>query len=690
MCTYNFRAIRSFFIILSVFCGFQSLQATFSFSSRDSRIRLMQPTSQLILNTAMTGYSGTLEVFDANVNRIQGSSIGFDDGRLESGTVHALISGQYDPTGADTIRLQGGNRLRCEPGTVLPSIVISGSGNSIEGQPRFTSSLVLTDSNSSVRFALQEDLSNSVILNNGSIILDDALNLGDGVLFLGTGVVDCDSHSLSLPAQNSTWASTLYFQSADSLEMQSDIVLTGTWVFGPNDGTSVLNGNAHILDMSGGATLWVRSGHGLALSDITIKGLGGTGGYILMEDNNSTLTLNNCTLQLDTDYTFSSGIVYVKGSSCNIITSNNLLRFAQMATLSVDGVALTYETLTFLDRQNIVPFPVGGVPDGVHVNFLNGGLIRPTSSVSASPLVIIVDNYQLNASLELGINRILEFVGTPTINNITLDGNGFLIQFPRQHIPVIQVANGKHVIIQNLVLRDFSASHVSLGAGSTLIFGGSTQIELAQNEELSQTWTFSGGTSRISGRNAELALDQNAIAVWRNTTLQIEETNLTGIGQNRLHCLGQDSKIEMNNGSLTLSENYSFTIGAIDIRGDVTWEGFEQIFAYTSPNPLTILTDSTLRFDRYFTFSYDSQNPVDPKAQFVFQDPSSRLWLDGSTFYSTHTGARFDTGIVVIENLVIFKNEARNLAEAQEFYPHLVVDLLGGAILELDGELAES
>lgn len=729
------------------------VSADFIFSNSDSRLRFAQSTSRFIVNTPITGFSGTLEMSDSTANRFQGVSnaITFSKGVLDQGTSVAEFTGIFDPASTDTIKLTGSHRLKAMPGTLLPAVTVSGSGNSIEGAPLFTGAITLTDVNTSVTFALQNKLNASVTMNAGTIVLGDNLSMADNARFNGVGSVDFALRNLVLPGRDITWTSTLYMVNTAALELAAPFRLNGTWWFGSTAAAagvqtrsrSVLDGHGMVLDMSMHGTIVVRAGHTLEINNCTIKGLasqqgpgGGVSGgmgFFLMEDQFSTVSFNGCTLQLGGNYTLTQGQFYFHGEASTVMcgsysfsAQNNL----NGASIRVDNTVLRYDTLTAPDTSNIVQ------PDGVSVVSVNNGVVEGSDGIVS----IFVDTpfyQQLRNEGVNGANRALNFRGTGA-SNMTWNGGGCAIQFPRGtgQSGALVVAANKTVTLENVVLKDFSSAACSLGSGAALVFGNGVTIELGATEDLSMTWSFTGQTTAsiirgagnvlnlgsLGGSNfVGIAVGSPAGATTAAVTLWLNDVKVTGLtgavnaaansyrtagayiaSRNLIRCRNNYDIINLRNTDLNLAGNYTFSAGSINIFNDVAIKGRGYTFAFSSNGTLAIQSASTFLIDRNVTFSYDSSGigaSLDPRLitaavtgrdQLTMADQTSRLFLNGCTFYGTLTSPRLQTGVLVVSDRVTLQSEGTvdangiGLSDASG----LRVEVLSGAVLDVFGALS--
>jgi len=741
------RFLVGLFSVVLLVASIEPIQSAFVFSGPTSRLRLSDSTSRFYVDTAITGFNGTLELSDNTANRIQGvaDAITFSSGYLEQGTSSAFLTGIYNSATTDTIKLTGSHRLRALPGTLLPAVTVSGSSNSIEGSPLFSGAIVLTDLNTSVTFALQNKLNASVTMNNGTIVLGDHLALCDNVSFSGAGNVNFGLRNLVLPGRDITWTSTLSMINTGALELAAPFKLSGTWWFGSaafgtaqTRSRSVLDGHGMTLDMSTCGTIVVRAGHTLEINDCVIKGLGtisgplggSTGGlgFFVMEDSYSTVSFSGCTVILGANYTLTQGTFYFYGAPSSIQTgsytfsANNSLAGG---AIKVDNTSLMYNSLTAPDTSNVIQ------PDGVSVVSVNGGVVESKDAIRA----IYVDTpfyQQLRNEVVSGSNRVLSFRGT-SATNMTWNGGGLAIQFPRgtSQSGALVVAAGKTVTLENVVLKDFSSAACTLGAGASLVFGNGVTIELGAKEDLSMTWSFTGQTtaSIIRGVGNVLSLASlstnyvgisvgagqggSPVTLWMNdvkvegltgavnkdtlvSTANTYSTNAAYLAsRNLIRCVDYTGVLNLRNSELSLAGNYTFSAGNINIYNDVAIKGKGYTFAFSSNGTLAVQSASTLMLDRNLTFSYDSsglgaRGPAASKTQLTMADQTSRLYLNGCTFYGTMTSPKLQTGILVVSDRVTLQSEgtvdANSIALSDA--GGLRVEVLAGAVFDIIGALS--
>lgn len=471
-----------------------TVHAGVNFGSRDSTIYI---TSGALMNNGSNNLSinGTLRQDQGGA--IFGNTINFDDGILHNDGLEALLDGQYDPTGSDIVRLQGNSRFRAEPGTLLPAITIQGTGNSIEGQPIFTSPIVLLDDQTEVAFAVQSRINQNIALNGGTVKLNDDLALQDEIKFIGQGYVDVNNQQLKLGANYSTpWGSDLYFNDASDVLLDCKITLTGIWTFGGG----CLNGGGSILDLSQGGKIVVDTGSTLNIVNLFITGLGDGAGQILFKDDNGILRIANSTIKFDDNVTTTLGQVYVNGPTTLQLGLKNWT-FNQNANLTVDGTTLWLDPLDSpcFTGGIIAPYPlytnagwsnsnlVADLAAG-NLSLIRRGTIKEvvdTHMIDFTPGDCII-NGDISGEIDLynciclGANDRINVVGDACIN-----GHGVEVSFTDQPFSQLIVRPGVTLTLTNIKFKSINAN--------SFYFQDTSAVQIGENViwELETDMTFS-------------------------------------------------------------------------------------------------------------------------------------------------------------------------------------------------------
>ncbi|MFH1831322.1 MAG: hypothetical protein ABH827_00825 [bacterium] len=478
-----------------------------NFGNRNSAIKVSSGT----FNIACPGLSFDGTLVQSGSGAITGNTFEFNEGVLESAGSQALMTAQYDPTGDDTVTLNGSGYLRFEPGTLAKQVYISGTGNKIEGQPTFSSALNLANSSTALTLGIQSALNKDINLNSGTLTLSDNLNLSDDVQIKGPGIIDLNQQQLSLGgyyASSNSWDTDVTFVGATDVVLNGNIALTGAWTF---NGKSVINGRGAILDLSDGGSITVSGATGaLYLNDVYIKGLADavSKGKIIFDTAGGKIYLNNVTLDLDGNVTTLVGNYIIDGCTTILLKDNNWT-FAGTSLLSVNdrlwldvyrgaGQIKAPNPLFVghvLSNANVLANEAAGFlaigPDGIikEVGDKSSGGNSSSGALVDQPLVA---NTQLTSNADIAPGQ------TITIeNNITIDGGGTVVTFADQPEPQFIVSPGDSVLLENITFSRINANTFSMGKGSQIQIGQDVTFELSQELTLTNGKLVIAGTDNI-------------------------------------------------------------------------------------------------------------------------------------------------------------------------------------------------
>ena len=692
------------------------VQASLKFSSQDATLKLSGPAAQIILSTPITDFSGTLKISDKSGTSIQATTtsdlLTFANGVYQSGTTgRAFVNATLDPSTTDTLILADGQNITVDNGSVIEALLVKGEAGNICGQPTFNSPIILQDGATSVTLSIQNKLNQSIILNGGVIFLGNDLALQDGVFLSGDGAIDLSYKTLTLPAAMGTgWSGSLLLRRANDLNLTGFTQLTGTWTFEGSGATSCVNGNGCVLDISGGGVLNIGGDHTLYLSDLHIKGLGANGGSINISDG-GTLTLSNVVLELAGSYDLTSGTINIAGNNCTVIAKNsdNFNISGPSSILNVDGVALLYDPL---GTAPLVPNPFV-TNSGGSITYANGGTIRasygggsggsieftiPTTSGTET----LPSNQNLSPSGTMTFLN--EDIGTP--KEITLNGQGFYVQFNYTTGQYLTINENTTVILKNMLLKDFDPALIDFqGTGATkakIIFGDNATVSLASDLTISSAPLTFTGNATLRGNNTTLTLSAANMltANGANKTLTVKNLRLFLSNATAMQCVNSDtSKFVLQDSEVHMTSiGATFAKGHLDIKNNVSLFGADETstsgsstFTFSSKGLLTILSDSSLSLENGTSFAYspDTTNDADAtasKRHLILTDPSASLSLDGCTVTTSTAGFALDYGRLLVDGKTTLHINATDGAEV-EFGSALLVQLAPSAILDIDGAL---
>ena len=339
------------------------------FDSRFSSIRVL-PGATLTVKNPISNFTGTFKRYPGGI--VTGETITFNEGLFEDHGNELLLSAVFDPSGY--IVMSGDDSVRAAAGRVLQSVLISGDNNRLEGSPVFNQDVILQDVSSSVTFAVQSQVSQDVVLNGGSIWIEDDLHFFDGKFLLGDGTIKGCGCRVITGSEPFTIDSETQWNNCSNLEIRADdITLNGSMRF---SGITSINGNGGVLDLSKGGRIIVAAGATLHLTDLVIKGLSdepesGSWGKIIFEDENSSIRTSRVDFEIDHNVTTTMGGIYVKSPGTWII-KNYTWTFDYLSSVTVDGVTV------WKDNAGEVTFGdvVFGSPEENHLTLISSGTLK--------------------------------------------------------------------------------------------------------------------------------------------------------------------------------------------------------------------------------------------------------------------------------------------------------------------------
>jgi len=551
-----------------------------------------------------------------------------------------------------------GGTMLANPGG-LSSVSVTGlpGQNILRGQPLFFGryDLQFKDRTTGMALAIQNTLNTNILLKGGLLFLQDDLRLGDDAVIVDSGHVVFNNRRLSLGGSISVWNGRILWDSAQDLLLNSAVTLNGEWIF---IGDGQINGNGNVIDLANGGSIIVLEDSSLRLAGVHIKGLGATGSIKL--GANATLILSDAVIEMGSDYNISSGTIIVEGNS-TVITGDHTLSFVDglngtNGKLIVDRVALTYDTLSSIDTNNVRPNKIND-PTGKYIQLLGEGSIRTFRSDPVTN-----QNYKSNSLVQKyaivapyrKFPVFPEVLGDGSLNyDVTIDGNTNFLGFTFTEEGVFILTQNVHAVTNNIVMRDFSPNHLVFEPGSSLTFGNNTMITFARNETLTYPLIFEGKTIILKGVNG---------------------TNV--------RCESDTSKIILKNVKWIQSGDFSYSNGALEVLDDTTIIGgvgtvassepSNVTFSYQSTQPLSILADATLFLTRDMIFEYA---PTDNNPDlFVLDSPSAALSI-------SQTSLMLTTELSLTQGRFIVRD--RNFVTgALTIGPNVLLDRPAGATLE--------
>ncbi len=282
-------------------------------------------------------------------------------------------------------------------------------------------------------------------------------------------------------------------------------------------------------------------------------------------------------------------------------------------------------------------------------------LFFSTINFLQAPDVTYSSGTTLTSDLRLSLSQRAIFNAT-----LTLNGAGFFYDFPITSDLVLLVNNGFTATLQNLLLRNFSTSNLSLGTGSNIIFGDKTVLQILFDQALTQTLKFSGN-SIISGKENIIDMGTGVISVQSNSNLKIQNLNFINLTNLNFGCVDNSGSITFENVSLSIPTRLNWANGSflVSRRMEILGGG---VFGYTSGMSSTIDNNSKLILSSNVTFSYDpvklSGQAVAGSTNLNFTSTSSWLYLAGCNLFVTSTGLSLRKGSLTVENRNLLFSDA--------------------------------
>lgn len=686
------RRVSLFFAV--VLCVSNSL-ANLVFYDRNAGI-------ELIGTSTMTVYSDKLPPINGTILReptatIAGQKFYFNEGMYSDGFFEVVLTATYDSSTSYSIYMLGKAPYAASsrfyvisPGLIRNSIQLDGTANTIQGLPTFgvPNAVKLNKASAAVTMAIQSELNQNMIMSGGTLNLGDNLGLGDSVLLTGSGTINFNTFNLSTGQKALTWTDTLLFVNAKNLILGADSTLYGQWIF---KGDALILGNNNEIDLSHGATIWIKKNTTVTMFDTIIGGLGK--GSIIFEDQTSKLDFYNVNIDMERrDYTFTNGSIYVEGPVL-VNVGPYLMRFDQNASLTVDNTTMYYNPLDYNDINNIRFGTNYETLNPKYVTYFRGGSVRKGDNLKVGPHKIVVDKL-LDRDFAISALRPIIVNADPTI-----DGDGFSYQFAlNPTVALVTIDPNQLLKYKNIWLKNFpvQAPGLVMNTGSQLVFGDLTTLEIGQNCTLSTTFYFEGNTI-LTGKNKILEMAAGGSLVLRpGASLLIDNLTIRGISQGQIYCM--DNKCTLSLGDVVWEQDgdYTFTQGSILVNGLWEMKG-TSTFGFQTDKTCYVTRFGRIYMDTGMTFSYAP--PTNNRDLIEFENFHSTFLLSGATLMSTMTGIRITVGSFIIDDHSYLQqntSEAVALSEGIEIGDNILADnpvvtiLPGGIIEVLSGNLVDS
>jgi len=245
--------------------------------------------------------------------------------------------------------------------------------------------------------------------------------------------------------------------------------------------------------------------------------------------------------------------------------------------------------------------------------------------------------------------------------NIKLNGGRVFLEEDLHFVDDV-FFDGSGTVVLNK--RNLHLGSTEMTCESPIYFDQAQDVELHANFHLAETWTFSSA-GILEGNGNILYLDDNGeIVVEKGSSLLLKNLTVRGLKENKIRCLDENSTLSTQSITLIQDDNFSFTIGRLEVEGDLRITG-THTFAYQSAQESIVHSHAKLILDRGVTFSFDpmwnsSFSDSDWESArdfFVFEDETSQLVLKGATVHVTTTSMKLKKGTLRVKTKSYVRSE---------------------------------
>jgi hypothetical protein len=466
-----------FFYIISM-----QLQPAIIFGSKYSTIKI-DPWAACIIEHPLYIEQGVVTLKENGV--ITGAPIIFDNG-TDNGTVidngnKLKLTGIINPSN-DSVILNGNCNFYGRNGACLQPIFVSGKNNLISGSLAICNDITLQDSNTSVSIDMIPNLNANIYLNGGSLyLMENSLKFNDGFRFFGPGTVYESGSKFIFGGSPLMFNENLYFVDAEDLHFSADVILEATWTF---SGSATIIGNSNILCLKNGK-IFVERGSSLLIQNMALHDI--HDGNLFCLDNNATLTLQNVTIYLDNDYTFSIGQLVISnqvtilGESKFIYQSQRESTILSRSTLTLDtGITFSYDSLS--RRKDLIVFqdPYSTLElDGATLHatmpgmqLTNGCLLISRNSCLSSETSSSENNNNIDEGITFGDDAPQDDLYCDIVKGATLN----VIQGSLKYANTLDSSLNMESTFSNILINNgcnfYLYENLNLGVGQITLMGG--------------------------------------------------------------------------------------------------------------------------------------------------------------------------------------------------------------------------
>ncbi len=292
---------------------------------------------------------------------------------------------------------------------------------------------------------------------------------------------------------------------------------------------------------------------------------------------------------------------------------------------------------------DIIAIGLNGGPDRVQIyRHSPGSLINLSTSLGISTNVNSVDWHSSSACLAAGLNSSSGFevrIFLFSDDTLTLDSNTELgsntntVRWSRGDGDYLATGDNSN----DLTIYQFDSNFTD----PTSVTFSNVKLFMHSNLTLHDTSITFSGESIIDGGGSVLTLSPTfSLIVGEQSSLLLRDITLEGVSDAHIRGLDEQSTFSLQNVCFVLDEDFTFTVGRLDILREFRIEGANNTFAYCSDQQLTIrggflnsadpcspFYTGALIVDFDVTFSYAP--PSDSATLLTLENGFSRIMLNG-------------------------------------------------------------
>ncbi|MFH0898907.1 MAG: hypothetical protein V1855_04980, partial [bacterium] len=217
--------------------------------------------------------------------------------------------GEYEMSGimysATTNLLTGNNAVIIRTGSYQYSTLVMGTGNSISGIGSVDGDVTFMDSSAALTMGIAGQMRGDIVLGGGTLTLSRDLKFSEDHQFRGEGIVAGDNVAVDTGPQDLTITGTVTWSGTGrTINLNADTLLTSSLRV---RGNCLLKGNGKNLQLHRTGIIFVEKDSTLTLRDISIAGVHDNN--IQCFDDSSKIVLDNALLEMDGDYSFTTGSI---------------------------------------------------------------------------------------------------------------------------------------------------------------------------------------------------------------------------------------------------------------------------------------------------------------------------------------------------------------------------------------------